>query len=284
MWRGISLHNQIGEMLSQGPKYGKVHSVFRRTVNLTDEDENMISLVTRKMDYAPISILVDIDEFQDCKICAGEAVYFHEKRIIIGPRILDISHAEHYVLKRGVYKSSGDLLEKNLKYLESFIYANGPEAIYSFETAAFQMVVQRTRLVQKAFLEDDREQIIQAGKGLLGLGQGLTPSGDDVLMGIFLVLGLDNSPAKHLHSILEEIIKDSREETTDISYEGLYRASKGFYRSILSEAAEALARSKNIGEILRKVMAIGHSSGRDLLYGILTGYKILVEKEKDYAN
>ena len=56
MWRGISLHNQIGEMLSQGPKYGKVHSVFRRTVNLTDEDENMISLVTRKMDYAPISI------------------------------------------------------------------------------------------------------------------------------------------------------------------------------------------------------------------------------------
>lgn len=37
-------------------------------------------------------------------------------------------------------------------------------------------------------------------------------------------------------------------------------------------------------DILLKVLSIGHSSGRDLLYGIQTGYEIIMEKEKGNAD
>ena len=73
-------------------------------------------------------------------------------------------------------------------------------------------------------------------------------------------------------------------KTTDVSYQGLLRASEGFYRSILTEAAEAMTSTWDTADILLKVLSIGHSSGRDLLYGIQTGYEIIMEKEKGNAD
>ena len=118
----------------------------------------------------------------------------------------------------------------------------------------------------------------------MGLGQGLTPSGDDVLMGVFLSVGLLNSPVNRCHSLLSFIIGNMSDKTTDVSYQGLLRAPEGFYRSILTEAAEAMTSTWDTADILLKVLSIGHSSGRDLLYGIQTGYEIIMEKEKGNAD
>ena len=93
----------------------------------------------------------------------------------------------------------------------------------------------------------------------MGLGQGLTPSGDDVLMGVFLSVGLLNSPVNRCHSLLSFIIGNMSDKTTDVSYQGLLRASEGFYRSILTEAAEAMTSTWDTADILLKVLSIGHS-------------------------
>lgn len=160
----------------------------------------------------------------------------------------------------------------------------GPKETQSFDLMAFQMVRSRTKSLKRACLREDLKEMTILGRSLMGLGQGLTPSGDDVLMGLFLVLGLEGSPMNYLDFILREIIQEKTEDTTDVSYQGLLRASNGFYRSILVEAVEALTTWGNIEQILIEVLSIGHSSGRDLLYGILTGYEILVEKENGNVN
>lgn len=284
MWRGISLHDEVLKILNQGLKYGKVHSVFNRTINLMTESGSMISLMTKTMDEAPISIILDIEDFKRCGVFTGEDVYFDEGKVIVGSKVIDISAARNYELKRGTFKDNYSLIEKNLEILRHLMDFKGPKEKYSFDTMAFQMVVHRTALFKKACLEENIKEVIAIGRSLVGLGQGLTPSGDDVLMGLFLVLGLENSPMNHFDLILARIIEERMEETTDISYQGLLRASKGFYRSILVEAAEALTTLEDIEDILMDVLSIGHSSGRDLLYGILTGYEILIEKENGNVN
>lgn len=279
MWRGILLHDEVLKILNQGLEYGKVHSVFNRTINLTTENGSMISLMPKTMDEAPISILLDTEDFRRCGVFAGEKVCFDEGKVTVGSKVIDISRAKNYELKRGTFKDNYSLIKKNLEILRHLMNSKGSKEKYSFDTMAFQMVIHRAVLLKKACLEGDIKEVITIGRSLMGLGQGLTPSGDDVLMGLFLVLGFENSPMNHLDFILAKIIEERMEETTDISYQGLLRSSKGFYRSILVEAAEALTTLEDIEDIFMDVLSIGHSSGRDLLYGILTGYEILIEKE-----
>ncbi len=284
MWRGISLHGELLTILNQGLQYGKVHSIFNRTINIMDDHGRMISLMTKTLDEAPFSILVDIENFKESRIIPGENVYLDKTSIKIGSHVINISSAKIYDLNRGVFKANNTLLTKNIEVLRHIIETKGPKETQIFNLMAFQMVIERTQLLKEACLKEDVKEIIKIGRSLIGLGQGLTPSGDDVLMGLFLVLGLEGSPMQHLHHVLGAIIKEQAEETTDVSYQGLLRASNGFYRSILVRAAEALTTSEHIDEILMEILSIGHSSGRDLLYGVLIGYKILVEKENGNAD
>lgn len=284
MWTGISLHNEVLPILAEGSRLGKVHSVFNKVINLVNEEGCMISLLARTMDNCPISILVDIRNFEEWKVLAGEDVRFEKDKIVIGRYLLDISKADPYNLKRGVFKKNSYLLERNLAVLKELVPFQRSKDEYDFNSMAFQMVLDRTSLLKDACLGKNNQKIIETGRSLLGLGQGLTPSGDDVLMGLFLILGLCNSPVRHLDNLLERILQNKGEETTDVSYQGLIRASKGFYRSVLVETAEALTRQEEVEGIIKQVLAIGHTSGRDLLYGILTGYEILMEKEKRNVN
>ncbi|HHX60212.1 MAG TPA: DUF2877 domain-containing protein [Epulopiscium sp.] len=282
--RGISLHGELLRIISQGLKYGKVHSVFNRTINIIDDNGYMISLITKTLDEAPISILVDTKDFSSSGILIGKDVCFSEREVAVGSNVIDISKARTYDLKRGTFRANYSLLEKNLKILRHLMDTKGPKETQSFDLMAFQMVRSRTKSLKRACLREDLKEMTILGRSLMGLGQGLTPSGDDVLMGLFLVLGLEGSPMNYLDFILREIIQEKTEDTTDVSYQGLLRASNGFYRSILVEAVEALTTWGNIEQILIEVLSIGHSSGRDLLYGILTGYEILVEKENGNVN
>lgn len=282
MWAGISLHDEINSILRVDPSHGKVHSVFRKAINIIYDDGNMISLLVKGMDNCPFSIFVDIDDFNVWKVLAGEDVWFHKDRIFIGSYILDISKVEQYSLKRGRYTKNSKVLERNLQTLKNSIDINKDEN--NFNRMAFQMVLDRTTLLKTACMKEDKEEIIRASRSLLGLGQGLTPSGDDVLMGVFLVLGLNNSPTKRLEIILTKILEGQEGETTDVSYHGLLRASMGFYRYVLVEMVEELFNNDEIEANIRKILAIGHTSGRDLLYGIFTGFEIVKEKENENGN
>lgn len=284
MVKGVSIHSEILKMINQGIQYGKVHSVFNKTINLLTENEWMISLVTKNIDEAPFSILVDTEDFKKWQIAIGENVLLNEKKVALNATSIDISRARSYDLKRGIFNDNGSLIKENLEVVRRIITSKGPEEKYKFESKALEMVVHRTTLLRKACLEENNEEIIRSCRSLLGLGQGLTPSGDDVMMGLFLVLGLENSPMKHLDFLLGKVIENRMEDTTDVSYHGLLRASEGYYRSILVKAVEAMAKEVSIEEIVMDVLSIGHSSGRDLLYGILTGYEILMEKENDNVN
>lgn len=103
---------------------------------------------------------------------------------------------------------------------------------------------------------------------LLGLGTGLTPSGDDVIGGLFLALtALGHAPLRD--TLWESLSGELGDLTTEISAMHLSAAADG----LGAEAVHALANAVLSGDgaaitgHLDRVARIGHTSGWDTLAG-----------------
>lgn len=105
--------------------------------------------------------------------------------------------------------------------------------------------------------------------GLVGLGEGLTPSGDDFLCGMLAAA----SGAAPLFDALADAVVDCLGRTNEVSASLLALAAAGYYPERLVDLGEALRdgdATRALGR-LRAVCGLGHSSGSDLAAGYLAG-------------
>lgn len=115
---------------------------------------------------------------------------------------------------------------------------------------------------------------------LIGLGPGLTPSGDDLLGGALLALALlDRIGARDR---LWQASCGYLDRTNDISRLHLQTAVRGYGAAALHDAIHATIGGdvNHIPRALAAVSAIGHSSGRDSFAGALIALRAV---ERDVA-
>jgi len=141
-------------------------------------------------------------------------------------------------------------------------------------------------------------------RGLVGVGRGLTPSGDDALCGVLLTLAAVDAPqARHARAAVVAAVRSALPRTTSLSAALLVAAGEGYAvpdvaRLVtLVAGAGAGSTSRNdhpepvpsagsrgslrpigpsggltdptsLTDLVGRVLAIGHSSGRDLLSGV----------------
>ena len=111
---------------------------------------------------------------------------------------------------------------------------------------------------------------VEAGvRGLVGAGCGLTPSGDDALCGVLLALGAVDAPAaRRAHAVLLTVVRESLTRTTSLSAALLLAAGAGYAVPDVVRLVTGLVSGVVAPELVDRVLAIGHSSGRDLLSGV----------------
>lgn len=111
-----------------------------------------------------------------------------------------------------------------------------------------------------------------AGIGLIGRGRGLTPSGDDALAGALLVAHALRAPRA-----LADAVRAHLGATTAVSAALLGAAGDGF----AAHPVVALVDAVLVGHVgattraLPDVLSLGHTSGRDLVCGVLTALRVL---------
>ncbi|GMA09395.1 hypothetical protein GCM10025886_25480 [Tetragenococcus halophilus subsp. flandriensis] len=114
----------------------------------------------------------------------------------------------------------------------------------------------------------DYEEI---AKFMIGRGKGLTPSGDDILVAYLSILKLQKDlRAEELSSVLAK----SNLSTTDVSKEYVIASMQGHVNSLVYDLYKDLQEKKDretIKKDVRRVMMIGHTSGKDLSMGLLLG-------------
>lgn len=105
--------------------------------------------------------------------------------------------------------------------------------------------------------------------GLIGLGPGLTPSGDDFLLGG--LLALDSLGLVEARNSLWQVCRPHLDRTNEISRAHLEAAALGYGAAALHAAVHATiaARVERLGPALSAVSEIGQTSGRDGFTGAL---------------
>ena len=161
------------------------------------------------------------------------------------------------------------------------------------------MLLQRKKIERCTGLYRDKkytETGIELAR-LIGLGIGLTPSGDDflcgVLAGLILTGQTESAFARSLHKAIAEHLND----TVDVSAAFLRCALKGQFSLAVNhllvntgcESPQDTSHVKctpqiapgiaNVPAITENFLAIGHSSGTDTLCGILYALELFLFSE-----
>jgi hypothetical protein len=137
--------------------------------------------------------------------------------------------------------------------------------------------------VAEALAAGDRDEAVAAARGLVGLGPGLTPAGDDVLSGLLsgtLVLagavGLEDGTAEVTRAAGADIADRAREATTTVSAALLAHAARAEVSAPAAGVLHALCGRGVVTTALERLLGVGSTSGRDLAVGLLAAADLVV--------
>jgi len=258
---------------------GVIHSIFDHTINvvLNKQIPNMLTLGGRRVRGSPNSVF--LENFQELKshIFRGQKVNLAQGKLFIDPqleikfRIDTVGTSEkHNTLPSNL---SQKIEKLNILELKSNPYTNNP-AYRPFLTPLLCEI----QSLKQALIGGEHIRIRKNGQRLIGLGVGLTPSGDDVLTGLFLTL---NSLPKCKEKVVEDILGKNGSQlshTNLISQHQLYFAALGEGKAnVLSFIEES--DPELIEERAQSVLEIGSTSGFDTLLGIKLAMEFMRAEE-----
>lgn len=127
--------------------------------------------------------------------------------------------------------------------------------------------------LRQAFERDDPGAALAPARSLLGAGGGLTPSGDDLVGGALFGRRLVAPRDGRWTSLAAQLRRDIRKRSHAISAALFAEISAGRSFAPLHDMADALAADNSVAALAaaRKLAAIGHSSGWDMLAGFALG-------------
>jgi hypothetical protein len=151
------------------------------------------------------------------------------------------------------------------------------------------------RELSSALVAGDRGTATAAASRLVGLGVGLTPSGDDLLVG--LLAGLEATDHPMRAEVAAAVTSDVGERTTAAGASALRQAADGAYSERLHDVLASLARAAGDREggptrdrrdgLARAVvgaLAFGETSGSDTLAGLLHAVDVALMSERQAAD
>ncbi|MBD3206814.1 DUF2877 domain-containing protein [Candidatus Bathyarchaeota archaeon] len=276
-------------------KYGEgyVHSVFSNVINLR-MNHDLVSLISQRGFNSPISLKIDKENFDGFIIKEKTAVSAKEEALTIGNgiKLSNLDKIETWIPKTNK-KITSQIDKKTLQLISELIKIYGnPEGLKPLlpiidgkKTSNMNIYSEKAAPIVRRIIESfpkELETAIQYASHLAGLGPGLTPSGDDLLMGLTCTLNLfgEHYSIKH-EGFTQSILRGIEGKTNFISTAFIKHYAEGkpsenidsFYLSILNGNPEA------IEENIRKNCLVGHSSGTDTIIGVLIAFKLMRENE-----
>ncbi|MFD1781028.1 DUF2877 domain-containing protein [Fredinandcohnia salidurans] len=271
------------QRIKRSELHGYVHSTFKRTINIKCHDNNEIyTIACCEMDNGPNTLIINLSSFDKTDIEVKDKVRVNDNKLCIANK-LAISTEKSKIWECVLPEFPNELsrVKRNVtrakEYIEIFGKSGGMKRDQltknAFVIETHKMLEESSHLLIKELLNLNMTKALQHARGLIGLGPGLTPSGDDFLVGLLTIFNLRNCPFNHLHDFSEEIVKIARPLTNEISFFTIKKASRGKVRENMIRLVQSLlyGEEDELIQSLNKVLSIGSSSGTDIAYGLISG-------------
>ena len=130
---------------------------------------------------------------------------------------------------------------------------------------------------------------LTAAEQLMGLGPGLTPSGDDMLAGLLTALRHLGEAAGVARAVwladwlAATVVFDAPTRTTPISATLLHCAAKGQACAEAAAVLRGIVGLQSLEPAAQRLLRLGHTSGADLTWGIRAGLSAVLALSRDDA-
>lgn len=267
----ISISSTVAAFL-QKPRHGTVLATFARSCYL-DLEGSIVAVVAEELLNGPLNIVIRTDHTSSFEpLAVGSAVTASPEVIRVegwaSISLLDATRWDPTIRPW----SAGDIarITENLGVLAGRVFAEAP-------AAGVKQIESALAALRSALSSRTPASVRSAAERLAGLGSGLTPSGDDVLVGALVALAAVPDPDAG-DSLRSAIADGTANRTTRISDAYLQAAARGEASQAWHRLLAALA-GKSTEEVIaaaRGVMAFGETSGVDMLAGFLLAVNALM--------
>lgn len=120
----------------------------------------------------------------------------------------------------------------------------------------------------------DTDAAAAAVAGLIGLGPGLTPSGDDLLAGLLATLVCFDQAGSEALAV--RILGTAAGRTTELSWALLGQAALGNCCAQVSSLLHAVRADHEVAGAYRNLRGVGHTSGAALALGVSLGIDLVL--------
>ncbi len=245
---------------------GYMHSIFTHSLNIVFDD-TMITIHGDLNAGIPDSIVVPEDDFKILQnLEPGGSIVYDDKQLLLAKRKfslnIDVDNFPSKTNSCSELAFDSELISRirllEDKYFFKYSLPGASEAILSEVLNIFPIDLDRA------------ERLLLP---LIGLGQGLTPSVDDALLGVIAVIALLNASGidmRQYRDFPEMIYRLSKDRTTDVSRKYLRCAVDSRFSLGLNNAVRSLFDAKPFCfSEMSQLIHTGHTSGIDTLKGIL---------------
>lgn len=255
-----------------------IHSIYNNTINLLINNQ-LFSLQPKESHLSPISLITTRAQFQQLRLQPHRTYPFHfnyQDSTIFCTKLTACTSSLTHQLSRYASLSKKILQQSNKKGLNLLFHKQNDDLILS----AFKQYLIKAK---HFYYMNDEENACNMLSKLIGLGIGLTPSGDDFLCGLLATLQHSNATESHFYQRLSQQIKQNLTNTNLISSRFLECAlQQQFSLPVLAFFKNINKQNAEIEQLIKLFENIGHSSGIDTLFGIYYGY-ILLLNENEYC-
>jgi hypothetical protein len=256
--KALSLTSSVNDWLANSCRVRILH-IFDRACNLINERREVLSIVTLKIGNGPFNLVVEDKVLFPDHLTLESPIFVSANRIILGNLTLCREGAE-------LWSPRPDWEVLNAKKAEFLSQLTS----LAIATCQPSLPISLLSTFSTSIANADSESCAAATCRLAGLGIGLTPAGDDFILGAVLAAWIIH-PTEVASILAKEVTNTAAPLTTSLSAAWLRSAGRGeagilwhhFFNTLITVDPLQLQNS------LCKILVVGETSGADAIAGFL---------------
>ena len=266
--KALSLTRNVNDWLANTHQPRVLH-VFDNACNLINEHKYVLSIVSRQIRNGPFNLVLEDGFIFSEHLTLESPVSVSSTQLILGNLSVNTANAKLWN-PRPDWKQLHGRKSNILRQLTSFSLPDHTLSIPRSLLSDF------TTFIVAADVSKSHNSV----QKISGLGSGLTPEGDDFIIGAVLAAWIIH-PQNVASVLAYEITNAAAPLTTSLSAAWIRSAGRGEAGELWHDLFNAFlsADKMAVEEFKEKILGVGHTSGADALTGFLDVFNSYAEKK-----